>query len=186
MWIWMRSMRRWRCEDTGNEILGGLHGVLPDSQAFSYSLPSVSSKARHLPLSAPGSQAKRDPNRLAGKPLAVVQYNPQGDLRTLLPEDDRVIPASPNSIIAVSYVRPPGLPQSLTNATSPSWQTPGEVAPCHPDAWSLLQQPRTLAMYRPLKSILSNLTRMHACRRPGRRASGATCAATRPARSARI
>ncbi|KFM23101.1 DNA polymerase eta [Auxenochlorella protothecoides] len=48
-------------------------------------------------------EAKRDPNRLAGKPLAVVQYNPQGDLRTLLPEDDRVIPASPNSIIAVSY-----------------------------------------------------------------------------------
>lgn len=54
-------------------------------------------------------QVKRDPGRLEGQPVAVVQYNPRGDLRTHSPDDDRLIPASPNSIIAVSYVSVGGL-----------------------------------------------------------------------------
>ena len=38
---------------------------------------------------------------LLGKPMAVVQYNPFGDLKTLRPEDNRVVTSG--SIIAVSY-----------------------------------------------------------------------------------
>lgn len=38
---------------------------------------------------------------LMGKPMAVVQYNPFGDLKMLRPEENRVV--NSGSIIAVSY-----------------------------------------------------------------------------------
>lgn len=45
----------------------------------------------------------RDPDRLRDKPVGVVQYNPYGDLRTLTPEDDRLMNDSNGSLIAVNY-----------------------------------------------------------------------------------
>lgn len=42
---------------------------------------------------------------LLGKPVAVVQYNPFGDLKTLKPHDNRILTGfnTNGSIIAVSY-----------------------------------------------------------------------------------
>ena len=40
---------------------------------------------------------------LLGKPTAVCQYNPNGDLSTLKPEADRLVNTSCGSLIAVSY-----------------------------------------------------------------------------------
>jgi hypothetical protein len=54
-----------------------------------------------LPLVS--AQVLRDPARLAGKPCAVVQYNPYGDLKSLGPDDDRLLCNSNGSLIAVSY-----------------------------------------------------------------------------------
>lgn len=48
-------------------------------------------------------EALRDSDRLRGKPLGVVQYNPYGDLKTLSPDDDRLLHSSNGSLIAVSY-----------------------------------------------------------------------------------
>ena len=48
-------------------------------------------------------EAKQFP-QLRGSPLAVVQYNPWGDLKELAPQDERrLMPDSNGSIIAVSY-----------------------------------------------------------------------------------
>lgn len=46
---------------------------------------------------------KRNPAALRGKPVVVIQYNPYGDLRQYKPEEDRLMPDSNGSIIAVSY-----------------------------------------------------------------------------------
>lgn len=47
-------------------------------------------------------EAKSKPE-LKDQPLVVIQYNPFGDLRTYKPEDNRLMPDSNGSIIAVSY-----------------------------------------------------------------------------------
>ena len=50
-------------------------------------------------------QIQRDPVRLQGKPVGVVQYNPTGDLKTLCPDDaDRLMNHSNGSLIAVDYL----------------------------------------------------------------------------------
>jgi nucleotidyltransferase/DNA polymerase involved in DNA repair len=49
-------------------------------------------------------EVKQFPELLRGKPVAVVQYNPWGDLQERSPEDPgRILPGSNGSIIAVSY-----------------------------------------------------------------------------------
>ena len=49
------------------------------------------------------AQVLRDSARLQGRPVAVVQYNPYGDLKSLAPDDDRLLPHSNGSLIAVGY-----------------------------------------------------------------------------------
>ena len=49
-------------------------------------------------------QEARDPDRLKGRPIAVVQYNPYGDLATIGPDEDRLMNHSNGSLIAVNYV----------------------------------------------------------------------------------
>ena len=51
---------------------------------------------------------------LRGKPVAVVQYNPHGDLADLGPDDDRRCDLSDGSLIAVSYeARRAGVKRSM-------------------------------------------------------------------------
>ena len=47
-------------------------------------------------------EQRRDPS-LCGKPVAVVQYNPNGDLSDLGPDENRRCDDSDGSLIAVSY-----------------------------------------------------------------------------------
>ena len=59
----------------------------------------------HLDLDAFYAQVeiKFDKERLEGKPVAVVQYNPYGQLETLKPTEDRLMSGSEGSIIALNY-----------------------------------------------------------------------------------
>lgn len=60
----------------------------------------------HVDLDAFYAQVEiqRDPDRLANRPVGVIQYNPWGDLRTLTPTDDRIMNDSNGSLIAVGYL----------------------------------------------------------------------------------
>jgi len=49
-------------------------------------------------------EIKHDPDRLLHKPVAVVQYNPYGDLKPLNIDDDRLLNDSNGSIIALDYI----------------------------------------------------------------------------------
>ena len=49
------------------------------------------------------TQEARDTDRLKGRPVGVVQYNPYGDLSTIGPDEDRLMNNSNGSLIAVNY-----------------------------------------------------------------------------------
>lgn len=70
----------------------------------------------HVDLDAFYAQVEmqRDPQRLSRRPVAVVQYNPYGDLKSLSPEDDRLMNSSNGSLIAVNYAaRAEGVKRNL-------------------------------------------------------------------------
>lgn len=67
---------------------------------------NINSVVGHLDLDGFYAQVeiKHDPDRLLHQPVAVLQYNPYGDLKPLNIDDDRLLNDSNGSIIALDYI----------------------------------------------------------------------------------